>query len=611
MVKMSGDPKLEEAISQWLEWDKNEKTRNEIIQLQKENEYDNLKKYLLKRMEFGTAGLRAEMGAGNSRMNDLTVIQTTQGFCKYLLQQFGDGLKSKGVIIGYDSRHNSSRFARLAANVFGLQGVKVYLYSKIVPTPFVPYGVLRYKTCAGIMVTASHNPKQDNGYKVYWENGSQIIPPHDSGIAECISASLAPTCADVWNEDLLQGKPGLVDPYDEVMLNYFKDLKSYCKNRSINSSTSLRFTYTPVHGVGLAFARKSFETFSLPTFENVPEQMNPDPEFSTVKYPNPEEGKGVLLLAMRTADETGCKVILANDPDADRLAIAEKQDDGSWKVFSGNELGSLIGWWVWYSYITNNPDTVDRSNIYMLSSTVSSMILQAIAEKEGFKFEDTLTGFKWMGNRTDQLLKEGKTVLFAFEEAIGYMIGTNVLDKDGISAMSVVAECACFLETKGTTLTQQLQNIYNTYGDHVSSNSYYICHDPSKIEAMFQRLRNYDDNDVITDPVAGSKYPSKVGKFQITGIRDLTTGFDSRQNNNKATLPTTPSSHMITFYFANGVVLTIRTSGTEPKIKYYSEICGSIGRQREELVQELNELVELMCQEFYQPDKNGFLARTS
>uniref|UniRef100_H2Y5I8 Phosphoglucomutase-2 n=1 Tax=Ciona savignyi TaxID=51511 RepID=H2Y5I8_CIOSA len=602
---MSGNEVLDQAISTWLEWDKNEKTKNEIKKLSEAGKFDDLKK-LLKRMEFGTAGLRAEMGAGNSRMNDLTIIQTTQGFCKYLFQQFGDDLKSKGVIIGFDSRHNSTRFARLAANVFGLQGVKVYLYSKIVPTPFVPYGVLRYKTCAGIMVTASHNPKQDNGYKVYWDNGAQIIPPHDTGIAECISSSLPPSCDEVWNEDLMKGKPNLIDPYDDVMEAYYKDLNNYCMYRSTNSSTNLRFTYTPVHGVGLAFARKSFETFSLPKFEDVPEQMNPDPEFSTVKYPNPEEGKGVLLLAMRTADSTGCRIILANDPDADRLAIAEKREDGSWKVFSGNELGSLIGWWTWYSFITKNP-SVDRSNVYMLSSTVSSMILRSIAQKEGFSFEDTLTGFKWMGNRTDQLLKEGKTVLFAFEEAIGYMIGTNVLDKDGISAMSVVAECACHLNTKNITLTQQLHNIYNTYGDHITSNSYFICHDSDKINDMFQRLRNYGNCDVIIDPSTGNKYPSSAGKFKIDAIRDLTTGFDSRQSDNKAILPTTPSSHMITFYFSNGVVLTIRTSGTEPKIKYYSEMCGSVGR--EDLVAELNELVNVMCQEFYQPEKNGFLTR--
>nr|CAB3264816.1 phosphoglucomutase-2 [Phallusia mammillata] len=601
----TGNSALDEAIQKWMKFDKNSVTRKEIQTLYKDKKYDLLKKYLLKRMEFGTAGLRAEMGAGNSRMNDLTIIQTTQGFCQYLFQEFGESLKSRGVVIGFDSRHNSTRFATLAANCFALSGVKVYLYSKIVPTPFVPYGVNKYNTCAGIMVTASHNPKQDNGYKVYWENGAQIIPPHDSGISSAIKENLIPLSEDVWDEKSCEST---IDPYDEVMQSYYSDLAKYSNYRNLNETTSLRFTYTPVHGVGLNFAKQSFKTFGLPEFMDVPEQMHPDPEFSTVKYPNPEEGKGVLSLAMRTADDSGCTIILANDPDADRLAVAEKLD-GTWKVFTGNELGALFGWWAWHNHVTKNPGQSSHANVYMLSSTVSSVILRSIAKVEGFSFEDTLTGFKWMGNRADQLRSQGKTVLYAFEEAIGFMYGTNVLDKDGISGLSVMAECACYLASNGLTLHEQLQSIYDKYGDHVSNNSYYISHEPDKINAMFERLRHYPGDDVITDDSRGIRYPKRVGRFEIEGVRDLTTGFDNRMKDRIALLPASASSHMITFYFSNQVVLTIRTSGTEPKIKYYSEICGKVGTGREELVSELNELVKAVCEEFYQPEKNGFLSR--
>ncbi|CAK8683742.1 unnamed protein product [Clavelina lepadiformis] len=612
----SGNSVLDIAIKNWLEWDKNVTSHQHIQKLYEDGNFNELDNILLKRMEFGTAGLRAEMGAGNSKMNDLTIIQTTQGFYEYLFKRFGNDLKEKGVIIGFDSRHNSRRFAALAANVFVLKGVKVYLYSKIVPTPFVPYGVVKFQTCAGIMVTASHNPKQDNGYKVYWDNGAQIIPPHDSGIAQCILENLQPACKKVWNDEFCHSSSLLTDPFDDVMGSYYEDLTDYCHHRSVNQSTSLRFTYTPVHGVGLDFARRSFQTFDLPMFEDVPEQMYPDPEFSTVKYPNPEEGKGVLTLSMRTADATGCRVILANDPDADRLAVAEKQKDGHWKVFTGNEIGTLLGWWAWHCYISKNPDA-DRSNVYMLSSTVSSMILQSVASVEGFSFEDTLTGFKWMGNRTDELVKQGKTVLFAFEEAIGFMYGNNVLDKDGVSAMSVIAECACVLDSKGCTLSEQLQNLYDKYGEHVSNNSYYISHDSQKTDLMFARLRNYcDDNNnsnAIIDKERGNRYPKKLGRFDVSGIRDITTGFDSRFDDGKAVLPVSPGSHMITFYFANESVLTIRTSGTEPKIKYYSEMRGkgAASGKRSDLISELDQLVASMRDDFYQPERNGFLSRST
>nr|XP_039265824.1 phosphoglucomutase-2-like [Styela clava] len=612
----TGNENLDKACSQWLEWDRNELTRKIISELMQKNDVNELQKCLGKRMEFGTAGLRAAMGAGFSKMNDLTIIQTTQGFAKYLQQKFSSDLNQRGVVIGYDARHNSERFARLAAAVFIHSGIKCYLYRGIVPTPFVPYGVRKYKTCAGIMVTASHNPKQDNGYKVYWDNGAQIISPHDSGIAESIMANLVPWCDDVWNDQLYKNHQLHIDPLDEVMKSYFKDLKSYSIYSEMNKTSALRFTYTPVHGVGLKFAEESFKTFQHKPFFAVEKQKDPDPEFPTVKYPNPEEGKGVLTLAMETADSNNCDVILANDPDADRLAIAEKQEDKSWKIFTGNELGALFGWWAWHRYlIKKNNDRSDVKNVYMISSTVSSNILKSMAKVEGFNFEDTLTGFKWMGNRTDELMKQGKTVLFAFEEAIGYMFGTNVLDKDGISALSVIAEAGVYLRSKNMTFTKQLDEIYSKYGFHTSNNSYYISYDQQKIAGMFHRLRNYTDSDnVIIDEKRGGRYPKMLDRFEITDIRDLTTGFDSRQEDKTATLPTSKSSEMLTFYFRNGVVLTLRTSGTEPKIKYYSEIAAAIGEHisnREANVKELGDLITAMCKEFYQPEKNNFQSKSS
>lgn len=260
----------------------------------------------------------------------------------------------------------------------------------------------------------------------------------------------------------MENHPLRQDPFDQVFKSYYEDLKRLSFHREDNSSSSLKITYTAMHGVGYEFSKESFKAFNLNPFVPVLEQIEPDPEFPTVKFPNPEEGKSSLNLAIKTANENESTFIIANDPDADRLAIAEKLPNGEWKIFNGNETASLIGWWLWHNYKINSPNENDYSNVYMLYSTVSSHILKSLASVEGFSCEDTLTGFKWMGNRADELLNQNKKVIFSFEEAIGFMCGTKVLDKDGISAEAVVSEMAVYLKEKeNKTLNQQLDWIYD------------------------------------------------------------------------------------------------------------------------------------------------------
>ncbi|XP_072920953.1 phosphopentomutase [Hemitrygon akajei] len=606
-VGMASQDEVKRAVALWLKWDKNPKTLAEVKQLNCDGNIEQLQKYFGPRMLFGTAGLRSVMGPGFSCMNDLTIIQTTQGLCRYLEKSFSD-VKDRGVVIGFDARAHppsgsgSQRFARFAATVLISQGIPVYLFSKITPTPFVPFTVSQLKLCAGIMVTASHNPKQDNGYKVYWENGAQIIPPHDEEIAKAIEKNLEPWQGS-WNDKIVDCSSLIKDPFENMKNKYFECLQKHCFYRDINKSTKLKFVHTSVHGVGHEFVQSAFKAFNLAPPLAVPEQKDPDPEFPTVKYPNPEEGKDVLTLSFALADKEGAKVILANDPDADRLAVAEKQEGGGWKVFSGNELGALLGWWIFTCWKKLNPESSRLKNVYMLSSTVSSKILQAIALKEGFHFEETLTGFKWMGNKAKELLDKGNEVLFAFEEAIGYMSTKFVLDKDGVSAAAIVAEMASFLACKNITLSQKLKAIYEEYGYHISKASYFICHEPKSIQRMFENLRNFNGS---------NEYPKTCGKFEISGIRDLTTGYDSSQPDKKAVLPTSKSSQMITFTFKNGCVATLRTSGTEPKIKYYSELCAPPGNcDPEKLKEELNDLVNALVEHFFQPEKNGFTSQSN
>lgn len=586
-----GDKALDTEAANWLSWDKNPETRMAIRKLVEAKKIDELKKLLMHRMEFGTAGLRTRMGPGNSQMNDLTIIQTTQGLVKYLKQTLPDATK-KGVVIGFDGRHNSEKWSKLVATVCVNAELPVYLFKRLCPTPYVAFALRTFGASCGIMITASHNPKEDNGYKVYWDNGAQIIPPHDSGISQAINESLRPLDSS-WDVSILKDesvKNLIVDPMEDVISKYNEAALAICYTREKNAECPVRFTYTAMHGVGYEFVCHTLKAFDFREPIPVAEQVRPDPDFPTVKYPNPEEGEGALKLAMETADKNRSKVILANDPDADRLAVAEKTESG-WQVFSGNEIGAFLGWWCWTCWRHKHPD-VNLSDLYMMASTVSSKILQAIARKEGFNFIETLTGFKWMGNTADELLHKGKHVLFAFEEAIGYMCGSTVLDKDGVTAAAVVAELVNYLYSNQTTLSQQLQIIYKRYGYHLNHNSYFLCHDADTIKAMFERLRNFDG--------AGG-YPTKCGEFEIVHVRDLTVGYDSETEDQKPTLPSSKSSQMITFKFANGCVATLRTSGTEPKIKYYTELRTDPGKKLEfqEVKAQLQAIVQDIVKHFY------------
>ncbi|XP_014484362.1 PREDICTED: phosphoglucomutase-2 isoform X2 [Dinoponera quadriceps] len=484
----TGDSNLDAKITEWLQWNKDPEAENEIYKYLNNKDVNILSKLFLKRLEFGTAGLRGCMGPGYSQMNDLVIVQTGQGLTKYLMDTVSEAAE-QGVVIGYDGRYNSKMFAELTTAIFITNGIKVYLFRKICPTPFIPYTILKYKCAAGIMITASHNPKDDNGYKVYWQNGAQIISPHDKKIQSYILNNLKPL-ESLWDISKIYKNPLNMDPTTYITECYYKDLRDGVLYPEINKNTTLKFTYTAMHGVGYDYMKSAFDAANFEPFLVVEEQQLPDPEFPTVKYPNPEEGKSALDLSIKLADKSGSSIILANDPDADRLACATKKKSGEWHVFSGNELGALLGWWMIHTHRVSNPQA-DLNNAYMLASTVSSKILAAIARKEGFNFEETLTGFKWMGNKTVELMKDNKDVLFAYEEAIGFMCGTQVLDKDGISAGVRVAELAAYLEMLGLTLSDKLQEIYTEYGHHISDNSYWICHEPNTIKAIFERLRNY------------------------------------------------------------------------------------------------------------------------
>ena len=606
------------------------------------------------RIQFGTAGLRARMQPGLCGMNDLIVIQTAQGLAKYVEQHNKTSSSTPlKAVVGYDHRSctkfnlSSEQFAIYTKLVFEKAGIQCILLDGFVATPILAYAVTNINAVLGIMVTASHNPKQDNGYKIYWNDGCQIRPPIDEDIARTIAKeeNLLPWID--YGDKLHQLKQnaggegvgeccyGLSDPVQTRLIEdaYYQSIKSsglvtagldYNNNTAANDATSSRpkFAYTAMHGVGTRFAKQSFETFNLPPFHAVPSQENPDATFPTVPFPNPEE-KGALDEAIQFANTIECDIVLANDPDADRLGVAEYDRRGKkWVVFTGDQIATLLGYWLWetmgknsdkvsllkWYYVllelhltySNNLSYIHPQPVAICASTVSSKMLAAIGKVEGFLFEETLTGFKWIGSRALALQNEGYRVILGYEEAIGFSCGGIIPDKDGISALGVIATMSTALYARGESLIMRLQALHYQYGEFVSNNGYYRCNDNAIVKKIMENMRN------------DGKYLDWVGIYEVESIRDLgSPGYDSTKEDNKPTLPTSISSPMITFRFTNGCVAQFRASGTEPKFKYYIEMRGQRGEKKEEVERRLRDMSVIILEELLHPAENGLILPSS
>jgi len=580
---------IRKLAEEWLSLDQDPVTKNEISKLLSRNETETLSSLLQPGMTFGTAGLRAPMGPGYARMNSLTVIQATQGFVDYLQSQIGDA-KERGIAIGHDARHNSETFARLAAGVALTGGMRVY-WLGMCHTPLVPFCVARKKAAGGVMITASHNPKADNGYKVYWENACQIIPPLDRGIADCITQSQVPQS---WEKDAIDRtefahitckvKKEIEQEYIEAVT------KATGWSTGDSSSIIPHFTYTPMHGVGRDIFIRVLSSVGLQEKAHVVEsQAEPDPEFPTVKFPNPEE-KGALDEAIKIATLHHDTIVLANDPDADRFSVAIFHD-GRWIQLTGNQIGILLASAILDGiiYPTQQDASTETRQIAVLASAVSSRMLSHVArQRSDVHFEETLTGFKWLGNRAQELDKEDYKTAFAFEEALGYMLPEVAYDKDGISAALLFLKAVLHWQKQGLTPWTKLQDLYKTYGYFAEANTYLISPSPSTTKAIFDEIR--------------AQRPDKVGQQVITRWRDMTTGYDTSTADNKPLLPIDSGAQMITCELNDNVVFTIRGSGTEPKIKLYIEAKAESMAEAEKNAKHVQaELIE----SWFQPEKNG------
>ena len=466
-------------------------------------------------LQFGTAGLRGALGAGPNRMNRVVVTRAAAGLASYLLQR-GAGSGDR-VVIGYDARHRSDAFTRDTAEVMCGAGLDVLLLPRPLPTPVLAYAIRKLGCVAGVMVTASHNPPQDNGYKVYLGDGSQIVPPADSEIATAIDA--VGRLADVPRAE------GWTRLDDAVVDGYLDDVAGLV---APDTPRELTVVYTPLHGVGGSTVREAMRRAGLPAPHVVSEQAQPDPNFPTVAFPNPEE-PGAMDLAMSLAEEVGADIVVANDPDADRCAVAVPGPHG-WRMLRGDEVGALLA------------DLLLRNGTrgVFATSIVSSSLLRAMAAAHGQEHRETLTGFKWLG-RIDGLA-------FGYEEALGYCVAPGLVrDKDGISALLRVLELAAGLKADGRTLEDRLDDIARRYGLYATDQLSARLDDPTLITGTVARLRS--------DP------PDTLGGLRVEHVDDLTQP--------SAELPPTEG---LRFRLAGGGRVVVRPSGTEPKIKCYLEV---------------------------------------
>ncbi|CAH6796049.1 Phosphoglucomutase [Vibrio chagasii] len=533
---------MQDAMN-WLARDPDTRTREELQHLIDEGMHDELEDRFTQRLEFGTAGLRGKVGCGPNRMNRLVIQETATGLGHYLIEHV-ENATMRGVVVGYDGRLDSKQFAIDTASVLTALGIKVYLTSNVAATPIVAFGIEHFNAAAAVVVTASHNPPEYNGFKVYWENGAQIIPPHDAGIAaEIDSAATKPIPLMSLSDAETQGKlVWLTEGYYQTYRAAINQ-SPFVKNDIESANTTI--AYTAMHGVGAQMAEDLLHDSGFHKVFSVAEQREPDGHFPTVNFPNPEE-KGAMDLVVNLAKSVDADIACANDPDADRFAVAVRTGDGSYKMLTGDQVGVLFA-----HYLLSKPHT---KNQLVGNSIVSSTLLEKVANSHDATYFQTLTGFKWLANIGMHLEDEQNEFLFAYEEALGYTIGTQVRDKDGLSAIVVFAQLVEELKSQGRTVWDLLAQISFEHGVHTNAQRS-IALDPDS-------------------PSIGSKLraaqPKTINGIAISVIEDLHSSLRFITGGATEAI-NLPASDVLIYHLEDGSRIIVRPSGTEPKVKVYYE----------------------------------------
>jgi phosphomannomutase len=545
--------------------DPDEETRQELLSLVARAEFGDepsildLKDRFSAPLEFGTAGLRGRVEAGLARMNRAVVIQATSGLGRYLLETRSEQARSGGVVVGFDGRYSSRQFAEDACAVLAGLGIPARVFPDPVPTPVCAFAVTHLGAAAGIMVTASHNPPRDNGYKVYRHDGAQIVPPQDREIAAHIAAAPRipeiprPTPPDAAASGLR------IAIEDDVLQAYLDGLAASALHPK--DATPLRIVYTAMHGVGHRFLARALRRAGFEGVSAVPSQADPDGAFRSVAFPNPEE-KGAMDRALALAREVRAELVLANDPDADRLAVAVPDGDG-FRMLSGNEIGFLLA-----DDALAHDEAGGRRKL-VVTTIVSSTLLGRMAKDRGAAYAETLTGFKWIADAARRLESEDTRFVFGYEEALGYTVGRLVRDKDGIGAALRMAELCRALKARGKTLLERLDEVLVEHGmSHQAQWAVMLAgaEGKARIAAAMAALRQ--------DP------PRAIGESAVTRVLDLERG-EERLADGTVRPAELPRSDVLAFHAEGGTRLIVRPSGTEPKIKFYLELVARVGTPAE------------------------------
>ena len=534
---------VEERINSWLNGAYDEETKKEIRDLIDSKNEKELTDAFYRDLEFGTGGLRGIMGVGTNRMNKYTVGKATQGLANYILKQNGESFK---VAIGYDSRNNSDIFSKTAAEILSSNGIKVYLYDDIHPISLLSYAVRSLGCIAGIVVTASHNPKEYNGYKVYWTDGAQVIPPHDKNIID----------------EVLKVKPEEVKLGDnsnvrligkDIEDKYMNDLMGYLVNPDIiKKHNDIKIVYTPIHGSGykmVPMALKKAGFTNITTLETV---QPPNGNFPTVESPNPENPEA-LKMAVDKAKEIGAELVMGTDPDCDRMGCALLDRDKNYIYLTGNQIGSII-----LHYLITNKKNI--KNPFVVKTIVTTELAKSIANSNNVKIFDVLTGFKWIADIIERE-KDGN-YLFGFEESFGYCINGNVRDKDGVSACLIFAEILAYCKDNDITLVDYLESIYEKYGYFYEETISITKKGADGAKAIEDMMTYYRNN-----------MPKEISGVEVIHISDYEKKEVYANDGKKIKDITLPKSNVLQYILKDNTKITIRPSGTEPKIKFYFEVC--------------------------------------
>ncbi len=558
------DALLNEVIAKaqtWLTGNYNEETKAEVRRMMDADDKTELIESFYRDLEFGTGGLRGIMGAGTNRINIYTVGAATQGLSNYLKAQFTD-TPQISVVIGHDCRNNSRLYAEVSANIFSANGIKVYLFEDLRPTPEVSYAIRELGCQSGIILTASHNPKEYNGYKAYWNDGAQMIAPHDENV---ITEVMKITNVD---EIKFSGNPDLIQIIGEdIDAPYIEAVKSISLSpEAINRNKDLKIVYTPIHGTGVELIPRALRAYGFTNIINVPEQDVVSGNFPTVVSPNPEE-PAALDMAVKKAIATDADIVMASDPDADRLGIAVKNDKGEWILVNGNQTALIF---IYYLIRRWKELGKVKGNEYVVKTIVSTEIIKEIASKNGIECYDCFTGFKWIAAVMRE--NEGiKTYIGGGEESYGFLPETFVRDKDAVSSCTLMAEIAAWAKDNGKTMFELLQDIYLEYGYGKEKGISVVRKGKSGAEEIAQIMSDFRTNP--PKEIAGSPI-AVIKDYKTLKMKNVETGEESTLD-----MPTT--ANVLQYFTADGTKISVRPSGTEPKIKFYIEVRGEMKSRAE------------------------------